>query len=49
MDQAELRRQIVAIQSDTSLTDAEKANKRQALLSGSWQPAVEKDKQGEGS
>lgn len=34
--------QILAIQRDQSLTDAEKAVKRQALLSGKWiQPAQE--------
>ena len=46
MDQAELRRQIVAIQTNSSLSDAEKAQKRQALLSGSWQPVVDKQKEG---
>ena len=46
MDQAELRRQIVAIQGDASLSDAEKAKQRQALLSGSWQPAAVKAKEG---
>lgn len=46
MDQAELRRQIVAIQTNTSLSDTEKAQKRQALLSGSWQPVVDKQKEG---
>lgn len=46
MDQAELRRQIVAIQSNASLTDTEKAKQRQALLSGSWQPAAGKANEG---
>ena len=36
VDQAELMRQIRLIQSDTTLTDAERAHKRQALLSGGW-------------
>ena len=36
VDQAELMRQVRLIQSDTTLTDAEKAHKRQALLSGGW-------------
>jgi hypothetical protein len=52
MDQAELRRHIIAIQSDTSLTDEAKAKKRQALLSGKWQsqePAAEKAKGGKTS
>lgn len=39
MDEAELRRQIVAIQTDVALSEAEKAQKRQALLSRRWQPA----------
>jgi hypothetical protein len=38
MDQAELRRHIIDIQTDTSLDDEAKAQKRQALLSGKWQP-----------
>ena len=33
----DLRSQILAIQEDKSLTDQEKAVKRQALLSGKWQ------------
>ena len=37
MDENELRRQIVAIQLDATLNEAEKAKKRQALLSGRWQ------------
>ena len=41
MDQSELRRQIIAIQTDGSLNDAEKAKRRQALLSGSWQPKTD--------
>lgn len=40
MDQAELRRQIVAIQTDASLNEADKAKKRQALLSGTWQQPI---------
>lgn len=38
MDQAELRRHIMAIQTDAGLDDEAKAQKRQALLSGKWQP-----------
>lgn len=34
----DLRSQILAIQEDASLDDAQKAVKRQALLSGKWQP-----------
>lgn len=42
MDEGELRKRITQIQLDTSLTDAEKAKKRQELLSGRWsQPAME--------
>lgn len=41
MDEAELRKCITQIQLDQSLNDAEKAKKRQELLSGRWsQPAV---------
>ena len=36
MDQAELTKKIIAISRDTSLTEAEKAQKRQELLSGKW-------------
>ena len=52
MDQAELRRHIIASQSDTSLNEEAKAKKRQALLSGRWQtqePAAEKAKGGKTS
>jgi hypothetical protein len=42
MDEGELRRLITQIQLNTSLTDAEKAQKRQELLSGRWaKPAAE--------
>ena len=34
--QAEMRRKIVAITFDTTLTEAEKAKKRQELMSGLW-------------
>ena len=37
----DLRSQILAIQEDASLTDAEKAVRRQALMSGKWQPPPE--------
>lgn len=41
MDEAELRKRITQIQLDQSLSDAEKAKKRQELLSGRWsQPAA---------
>ena len=36
MDETELRRQIVAIQVDATLSEPEKAKKRQGLLSGRW-------------
>ena len=36
MDQAELMRQVRLIQADESLTDGEKAHKRQKLLCGGW-------------
>ena len=37
-DQAALRKAIVAIMLDSSLTEAEKALRRQALMSGKWAP-----------
>lgn len=50
MDQAELRRQIVAIQCDASLSEADKAKRRQALLSGAWkQPTADGKADGETS
>lgn len=36
MDEGNLRRQILAIHTDNTLSEAEKAQKRQALLSGAW-------------
>ena len=36
MDQAQLLKRIREIQADDSLNDADKAKKRQELLSGSW-------------
>ena len=36
MDQAELMKQVRAIQADDSLSDADKAQKRQQLLCGAW-------------
>lgn len=36
MDQAEMMKQILAIQRDPTLTEAEKAAKRQALMAGKW-------------
>lgn len=41
--EAELRRKIIAICTDTTLTEAEKAQKRQQLLSGKWQQPDAKD------
>lgn len=43
MDEAELRKRITQIQLDQSLTDAEKAKKRQELLSGRWSQPAAKD------
>ncbi|CAL8460675.1 g205 [Coccomyxa elongata] len=44
MDEAELRKRITQIQLDHSLSDAEKAKKRQELLSGRWsQPAAKEE------
>jgi hypothetical protein len=36
MDESEMRRRIVAIMMDTTLTEAEKAVKRQELMCGKW-------------
>ena len=41
MDEGEIRRLIMAIHLDTSLTETEKAQKRQALMSGSWKQATD--------
>ena len=43
MDEAELRRQIAAIQTDANLTEQEKAKKRQALLASRWKVAESDD------
>lgn len=40
MDQATILQEIRKIQADESLTDAEKAKKRQELLSGGWKLAA---------
>lgn len=46
--QAELRRQIVAIMRDDTLTEEQKSVKRQELMSGAWaKPATQKDAQSE--
>lgn len=45
MEEGDLRKRIAAIQQDQTLSDAEKAKKRQELLSGRWkQAAPEPDK-----
>eukprot|EP00887_Chlorella_sp_A99_P001931 scaffold18.g1931.t1 len=45
MDQQELMRRIMEIQRDPNLTEAEKAKKRQEVMSGKWnQPAADDDK-----
>jgi hypothetical protein len=36
MDEAEMRKRIFAIMTDTTLSDAEKAVKRQELMCGKW-------------
>ena len=36
MDQQQLMKKIMEIQRDPKLTDAEKASKRQELLTGKW-------------
>lgn len=36
MDEAEMRKRIFAIMTDTTLSEAEKAVKRQELMSGKW-------------
>ena len=41
MDQTELRKQIMAIQMDSTLTDVEKGQRRQALMSGAWKPKTD--------
>ena len=46
MDEAELRKKIIAICTDTSLTEAEKAQKRQQLLSGKWAAPPADDSKG---
>lgn len=38
MSQDELRKAIVGIQMDSTIDDAEKAARRQALLTGKWKP-----------
>ena len=44
MDESELRKRITQIHLDPSLTDQEKAKKRQELLSGQWaKPAATDD------
>lgn len=43
MDPAELTRRIMAIQRDTSLTEEQKAKKRQELMSGKWAQKPEEE------
>lgn len=38
MSQDELRKAIVGIQMDSTIDEAEKAARRQALLTGKWKP-----------
>lgn len=51
MDQAQMLREIRKIQADESLTDAEKAKRRQALLSGAWKQtgAASEDEKAQGA
>jgi len=47
MDQKELMAKIMAIQRDPSLTDAEKASRRQQLMAGKWvTPAADANSNG---
>lgn len=43
MDEAEMRKRIFAIMTDTTLTDAEKAVKRQELMCGKWMAPATKE------
>jgi len=43
MDQQELMKRIMEIQKDPKLSDAEKATKRQELMTGKWAVVVNKD------
>ena len=43
MDEGEMRKRIVAIMMDTTLTDSEKAVKRQELMCGKWMAPKEED------
>jgi ATP adenylyltransferase/5',5'''-P-1,P-4-tetraphosphate phosphorylase II len=45
MDQQELMKRIMEIQKDPKLSDAEKATKRQELMTGKWAVVVNKDGQ----
>lgn len=48
MDEAAMRKAIVAIMMDGSLSEAEKALKRQALMAGKWAPAPAGEFEGQG-
>jgi hypothetical protein len=49
MNEGDLRQRITQIQLDQTLTDAEKAKKRQELLSGQWKQAAPQADAAEGS
>ena len=42
-----MRKAIVAIMLDTSLSEAEKAQRRQALMAGKWAPGQGEEERGE--
>lgn len=46
MDEAAMRKAIVAIMMDASLSESEKALKRQALMAGKWAPAPAGEREG---
>jgi hypothetical protein len=45
--QMEMRKRIMKIMMDSNLTDAEKAQRRQDLMSGKWSDDQQEDKPGE--
>ena len=51
MDQQELMKKIMEIQRDPSLTDAEKAIKRQEVMAGKWmtKPSSDEDTNTQGT
>ena len=49
MEEGDLRKRIAKIQQDQALSDAEKAKKRQELLSGRWKKAAPEPDKGDAS